>query len=660
MKEQLVVEIPGTKSRERRSKPNEIWFRPWLALAGVSAVLILSSEFELLNQLDSMSLYMTYGEIALDASLALLIIFGMAFVWWLCCLLLAGAMRLNVRSRKYYTLVFWRIALLVPTSYFVLGLCNNVRVGISPHWHPEQSSWIGLSFLAVIVCAAIVCRINIATIQDFCRTRLLPFVWLHVLLAGVGTISLWAHGVYPFHDYQRVGKPASASNLPDIYLITIDALRAADTSVYGYNLPTTPNLAKFAERSFTFDYFFANSNITTPTTTSIETGKLPWSHRIFQLGGFLRGPVERQNLAEILHQYGYYTAVVASNYLATPIQHRTLESYDAMEYSSLRNLSGMWSDCANFVGLNSRYTLDGPILTRLVRLRILLDNLIWSGFYPAPAEPVFDRAQALIERHDINQPRFLWTHVYPPHDPYLPPSPFLGHFLPGEKLTHNSEFVGLQNSGAPKGVSAEELRARYDESVLYVDNAVGKYLDWLDRTGRLDHSIVIVSADHGESFEHHWFVHGGRYLYDGLIHIPLLIHLPGQKRSARIDYAAQQVDLLPTLLDLVGGNVPNWTDGISLKPLLEGKTMEQRYIYSMNLEPNRELDPITKGTVAIIDDEFKYVNYLGSSKEDLYRYKTDLKEEHNLILSDPETGKRMRELLLKKLNEVNDRNTPNN
>jgi len=378
------------------------------------------------------------------------------------------------------------------------------------------------------------------------------------------------------------------------------------------------------------------------------------------LGGFLRGPVERQNLAEILHQYGYYTAVVASNYLATPIQHRTLEGYDAMEYSSLRNLSGMWSDCANFVGLNSRYTLDGPILTRLVRLRILLDNLIWSGFYPAPAEPVFDRAQALIERHDINQPRFLWTHVYPPHDPYLPPSPFLGHFLPGEKLTHNSEFVGLQNSGAPKGVSAEELRARYDESVLYVDNAVGKYLDWLDRTGRLDHSIVIVSADHGESFEHHWFVHGGRYLYDGLIHIPLLIHLPGQKRSARIDYAAQQVDLLPTLLDLVGGNVPNWTDGISLKPLLEGKTMEQRYIYSMNLEPNRELDPITKGTVAIIDDEFKYVNYLGSSKEDLYRYKTDLKEEHNLILSDPETGKRMRELLLKKLNEVNDRNTPNN
>ena len=80
----------------------------------------------------------------------------------------------------------------------------------------------------------------------------------------------------------------------------------------------------------------------------------------------------------------------------------------------------------------------------------------------------------------------------------------------------------------------------------------------------------------------------------------------------------------------------------------------------MNLEPNRELDPITKGSVAIIDDEFKYVDYLGSSKEDLYRYKTDLKEEHNLILSDPETGKRMRELLLKKLNEVNDRNTPNN
>src|SRR5208282_772131 len=215
-----------------------------------------------------------------------------------------------------------------------------------------------------------------------------------------------------------------------------------------------------------------------------------------------------------------------------------------------------------------------------------------------------------------------------------------------------------QSSAAPKGVSAEELRARYDESVQYADSVVGKYLDWLDRTGRLDHSIVIVSADHGESFEHNWFLHDGPYLYNGLIHIPLLIHLPGQKQGAHIDYPAQQVDLLPTLLDLIGAKAPSWTDGVSLKPLLEGKTMAPRYIYSMSFERNRELDPITKGTVAMIDDQFKYVRYLGTSKEELYRYKTDENEQHNLVGSEPETSKRMRGLLLKTLDGVNDREIP--
>ena len=76
-----------------------------------------------------------------------------------------------------------------------------------------------------------------------------------------------------------------------------------------------------------------------------------------------------------------------------------------------------------------------------------------------------------------------------------------------------------------------ELRARYDENIAYADHVVGDFLEWLDQTGRLDRSIVIVSADHGESFEHGWLLHTGPYLYNGLIRIPLLIHLPGQKEG---------------------------------------------------------------------------------------------------------------------------------
>src|SRR5208282_3510594 len=192
--------------------------------------------------------------------------------------------------------------------------------------------------------------------------------------------------------------------------------------------------------------------------------------------------------------------------------------------------------------------------------------------------------------------------------------------------------------------------------VLYADHAVGDFLDYLDRTGRLNDSIVIISADHGESFEHNWFLHAGPPLYDDLIHIPLLVHLPGQSQSAHISELAQQVDLLPTLLDLIGAPVPSWTDGTSLKSSIAGKRNPNRFIFSMNLEPNGVFDPISKGTLAVMDDEFKYVTRLDAKQEEaIYRYKTDRLEQFNLIASEPDAAKRLHEVLVNKLKEVNAR-----
>ena len=81
--------------------------------------------------------------------------------------------------------------------------------------------------------------------------------------------------------------------------------------------------------------------------------------------------------------------------------------------------------------------------------------------------------------------------------------------------------------------------------------------------------------------------------------------------------------------------------------------MATRYVFTMNLEPNRVFDPITKGTVAIMDDEFKYVRYLQPHLEALYRYKIDKMEEHDLIASEPEVADRMRKALAAKLEDVN-------
>lgn len=629
-----------------------------LVFGSVVALVCSSLEIELLEQLDSLSFYMTFREIALDAGMALLVLLSLALAWSLSILFFVGTISAIPGIRRYSRTWAWHVGLAIPLAYFVLDLFGAIRLQVAPHRYPELAGWLVLSAAFLIICIAGLSRVSVSALQEFCRTYVVPVGFFHIGLAVIAAVALWAHGVHLFHDYAHSGTMIAASDAPDIYLITIDALRADDMSVYGYDRPTTPNLERFARRGFVFDWFFANSNFTTSSTTSIETGKLPWSHRSFQQGAFLRGQAQRQNLAEVLRQHGYYTATISSNYLASPILHRTLQSYDAAEYPLPQNLSGVSLRYSNLVGLNTLHTFTGPLLTRLVGIRFYLDALIYNGHYASPAETVFDRARRLQEGKVTSQPQFLWTHILPPHDPYLAPPPYQGRFLPGDKLTRNYDFLGLRNTTAPRGTSPALLRARYDEMVLYADHAVGDYLDWLDRSGRLDRSIVIISADHGESFEHNWFLHSGSYLYDGVIHVPLLIHLPGQTQGARIAYPAQQADLLPTIADLLGEQVPDWTDGVSLKPVLKSQSQPERYIFSMNLEPNRSLDPITRGTVAVMDNEFKYVKWLNRGREALYSYKTDQFEEHNLAGSKPEVAERMRGILVGRLKEVNDRFSP--
>jgi arylsulfatase A-like enzyme len=647
-----VVEVQRLVSLSPKSKRE-----PLILLLSIAALMCSSLELELIEQLDSLTLYMRFREIFWDASVGLLILLGMAAIWWLCLLLLLRLSDFLPGRGRQATTLFWRLGLMVPLLYFVLDCFDATRLRFYPRWHPGPLGWMWQGPLLVLLCVAVMWMPNLSGLQRFCRTRLAPIGWLHIVVVFAAIIGLGARGVRLFRDYVHPGR-AVASTLPDIYLITTDALRSDDMSLYGYGRSTTPSLERFAERAFTFDYFFANSNFTTATTTSIEDGKLPWTHRVLQLGGFLHGESQQENLGALLRQRGYYTSMISSNSLATPIQHRTLDGYDAVEYVLTRNGFSGFVRYTDFVGLNTLYTLSGTLLKSLAGLRLYADALIWKDRFASPAEPVFERVRSLVEKPDIAQPRFVWAHVLPPHDPYLAPLPYRGRFLSSSKLTRIYDFLGLHNDALPPGVSVDELRARYDEDIAYTDQSVGSFLDWLDQTGRLDRSIIIISADHGESFEHGWFKHTGPYLFNGLIRVPLLIHLPGQKQGARVTQAAEQVDLLPTILELVGSQAPAWSEGTSLVPELHGQPLSQRLIFSMNLELNSIYEPISRGTAAVIDEDFKYIERLETHQASLYRYRTDPIEAHNLVESEPAIASRMSELLANKLREVNRRALP--
>jgi len=614
----------------------------------------LGLEIEILEQLDSLRLYMTYGQICTDIGVALILLCIIGLAWWLTVLTLTSCAQLTDSMKRWRGSFAWYLGLGVPFSYLILETFGAIRLVFFPHWHQTLLAWVCIGLMFIGISLVTVRLIGLRRLQEFCRSRLVPIALLHVACAFLALVLLWANGVHLFRNYARPGGTIADANLPDIYLITLDALRADDMSVYGYYRQTTPSLEKFAQKSYVFDYFFANSNFTTPTTTSIETGELPWSHRLFQAGGFPSPKARTETLASILRQQGYYTAMITSNYLASPVHHKTLPSYDSVQYAAPQDASGPWLRFTNLVGANTQYTLFTSLLKGLAGIRFYLGSLVWSENYPYPPAPVLRRARALLDRADIHQPRFVWTHIFPPHDPYLPPKEFRS-FLKSNALTKTSDFIGLRNTTLPPKISIAQLHDRYDEMIGYGDHEVGEYLDWLEKTGRLDRSIVIVSADHGESFEHGWLLHTGPYLTDGLIHIPFLIHLPGQTQGKHISRPAEEADILPTILDLIGTSNPNWTDGVSLRPELESRQIPDRFVYSMDLEQNSIFKPVSKGVVAVIDDEFKYVCDLETRKESVYRYKTDPGETKDLTEAEPTIAKQLREALFSKLQQVNEK-----
>jgi arylsulfatase A-like enzyme len=639
----------GTKYKVALTPPRQAELHPALLLVSGAVLLCLSLEVGVIEQADSLSLYMTPREIAVDAGIGLLLMIGAAILWWLVVLAIVGVVHLLPPVRRYQVGLGWRLGLLLPFCYLTVNTFGALKEVIFPQWHSDLVVWLlmfGLFSLGIL-------RVRVSRLQEFCRSRMRPILWIHAILAVIALLALRWQGVHRFHSYARPGRAIAASQLPDIYLLTADALSMEDTSLDGYSRTTTPNLERFAQRSYAFQSFFANSNFTDAATTSIETGKLPWSHRVFQQGGFLRGAGRKQNLAELLRERGYYTAMITSNPWAAPFHHRTTDSYDAVEFVVPGGSSGAFFHYTNLVGANTEYTLPAALTKRLARALTYVDSRIWPERYPAPAEGIFEEVRALAERSDIRQPRFVWAHIFPPHDPYLPPPPFRGRFLSTRMEITHPELVALRTTSLPPGVSADELRAQYDEMILYADHALGSFLDWLEATGRLDHAIVIVSADHGESFEHETFLHAGPNLYNSLIRVPLLIHLPGQKTGGRLSELAQQADLLPTILDLIGAPPPTWTDGTSLKPALNGNALPPRPIFSMNLEPARTFGSIAKGTVAVMDDQYKYVLRLDQQQEALYRYRKDRQEQDNLVASDPAVRNRMHDVLLEKLHQVN-------
>jgi arylsulfatase A-like enzyme len=182
-------------------------------------------------------------------------------------------------------------------------------------------------------------------------------------------------------------------------------------------------------------------------------------------------------------------------------------------------------------------------------------------------------------------------------------------------------------------------------------------LDLLEPSGILDQAYIIVTSDHGESFERGVEGHITPLLFEPVIHIPLLISAPGQRERKDTYTPTACVDLLPTVLHLTGNEMPDWCEGQVL-PHLGGAENPSRSIFALEAKTNPAYAPLTRTGVAMLKGPHKLIYHTGYEREDsfeLYDLQEDHEELRDLYPESPAFARRLREELLEKLNSENSR-----
>ena len=327
---------------------------------------------------------------------------------------------------------------------------------------------------------------------------------------------------------------------PNILLISIDALRADHLGLYGYERSTSPNVDEVFSQGTVFESAYTVSSKTTPSVISMFTGLLPQNHGIRLL--YQRVHPDLITISERLSKAGYQTAGIVSNCVLTE---------DACQ------LQTQFEYYDDFVDEKEPYRL----------------------IYERGARPTTDAVLRYFRGHfDPQRPFFAWVHYIDPHGPYHPPAFKPVDFTHPEPLPVDVSRIRkyVREPGIDDGL---EYIDRYDEEVAYIDAEVGRLLEQLREMGRLEHTLVVFTADHGESMMDHerWFEHS-YHVYEELVRVPLAIVGPGFG-PARVATPVSLADLAPTLLRAAGVRVPWGLDGkaLSRHPPLRNLFTESRF-----------------------------------------------------------------------------------
>jgi choline-sulfatase len=351
----------------------------------------------------------------------------------------------------------------------------------------------------------------------------------------------------------------------NVVVVTIDTLRADHLHCYGYQKIQTPVLDQLAQRGVLFENAVAQAPLTPPSHASIFTGQYPTVHHVRNTGGFIL-PSSARPLAKILQEQGWDTAAFVSSAVLKKA-----------------------------IGFNNGFAVYDDQMPR-------------QGKKEEFGEDPERRAGDTVDRavHWLNtqsgKPYFLWVHLYDPHMPYKPPSPF-----------------------------KEKYRdSPYDGEIAYTDQEVGRLLAAVGEKAPPGKTITAILSDHGESLSEHGEYSHGVFLYDATLHIAFMMAGPRIPAGLRVKQQVRSIDFLPTVLNLLDATAPADVQGLSLLPALSGRTVPTEISYEETLYPKLAL-----GWAELRGIRTNHWKYIRAPKPELYDLGQDPRETTNVIRQHP-------------------------
>lgn len=352
------------------------------------------------------------------------------------------------------------------------------------------------------------------------------------LLAAAIALLVFLSVIVGCRPAPRSGDAPASAPAPDaeaksrsVVLISIDTLRPDHLGCYRYSRETSPHIDALAQGGVLFENAVSTTTWTLPGHASMLTGLTPFRHGAREDGVRIRD--DAPLVAELLKRRGFSTAAVING------------PFVAGEFGFSRGFD-------SFV---ERYR----------------DNRELPDYQPLVLQTLRSMKQ---------EPFFFFAHYISVHSPYKPLAEFnkwatsRGVGIEGRNL-RRLELELAAGQARLKSEERDHLVDLYDGEVLTIDHEIGEVLEVLRKEISKD-ALVILTADHGEEFlEHGGLLHGHR-LYDEVLRVPLIVNGPGVTPGMRVSELTSLTDILPTLMEWVGGPAPSETEGVSLMGVLRG------------------------------------------------------------------------------------------